>query len=111
MGCNLVEASLGRMWRAKSVAAGFSVLNAKAIIDGITLMLILIIVLLPFFAAREYRRILGKDILQAAKLRSCDAKHHSWSHSTGPPKIRAYAHPQNRSFGCVSSLHKRMDAV
>jgi hypothetical protein len=69
MGCNLVEASLGRMWRAKSVAAGFSVLNAKAIIDGITLMLILIIVLLPFFAAREYRRILGKDILQAALLR------------------------------------------
>jgi hypothetical protein len=69
MGCHLVEESLSRMWRAKSFAAGFPVLNAKAVIDGLTLTLILIIVLFPFFAAREFRRILGKDVLQAALLR------------------------------------------
>lgn len=69
MGCHLVEEAVSRMWRAKSFAAGFPVLNVKAVIDGLTLTLILIIVLVPFFTARELRRILGKDILQAALLR------------------------------------------
>jgi hypothetical protein len=69
MGCHLVEESLSRVWRAKSLAAGFPILNAKAVIDGLTLTLIVIIVLVPFFTARELRRILGKDMLQAALLR------------------------------------------
>jgi hypothetical protein len=69
MGCHLAEGALSRMWRAKSFAAGFPVLTVKAVIDGLTLTLIIFIVLIPFFTAREFRRILGKDVLQAALLR------------------------------------------
>ena len=69
MGCHLAEESLSRMWQAKSFAAGFPVMNAKSITDDLTFALIIIIVLIPFFTAREFRRILGKDVLQAALLR------------------------------------------
>ena len=69
MGCHLAEESVSRMWHAKSFAAGFPVLNIKSIVDGSTLTLIIVVVLVPFFTAREFRRILGKDVLQAALLR------------------------------------------
>lgn len=69
MGCHLAEESLSRMWQAKSFAAGFPVMNAKSITDDLTFALIMIIVLIPFFTAREFRRILGKDVLQTALLR------------------------------------------
>jgi hypothetical protein len=71
MGCDLVEGSLDRMWRAKSFAAGFPTLTVKAVTDGLTLTLIVFVVLIPpfFFTARKFRRILGKDVLQAALLR------------------------------------------
>lgn len=69
MVCHLAEESLSRMWQAKSFAAGFPVMNAKSITDDLTFALIMIIVLIPFFTAREFRRILGKDVLQTALLR------------------------------------------
>jgi hypothetical protein len=69
MGCHLAEKALSRMWRAKSFAAGVPVWSVNAVTDGLTLMLLIFIVLIPFFTAREFRRILGKDLLQAALLR------------------------------------------
>lgn len=69
MACHLVEEALARMWHAKSFAAGFPILNVKAVIDGLTVTLIVFIVLIPLFTVRELRRILGKDVLQAALLR------------------------------------------
>ena len=69
MGCHLAEKALSRMWRAKSFAAGVPVWSVNAVTDGLTLTLIIFIVLIPFFTAREFRRILGKDLLQAALLR------------------------------------------
>lgn len=72
MGCHLVEEALSRIWRTKSFAAGFPDVSLKAVMDGLTLTLIIFIVLIPFFTAREFRRILGKDLLEAALLRRED---------------------------------------
>ena len=72
MGCHLAEQASSRMWRARSFAAGFPPLSVKAAADGLTLMLIIFIVLIPFFTAREFCRILGKDVLKAALLRRED---------------------------------------
>jgi hypothetical protein len=68
-GCHLAEGAASRIWRAKSFAASFPALHVKAVMDGLTMTLIVIIVLIPFFTAREFCRILGRDVLQAALLR------------------------------------------
>ena len=70
--CRLVEGVVSGMWRAKSFAAGIPEVSVANVIDGFSYTVIVFIVLVPFFTAREFRRILGKDLLQAALLRRDD---------------------------------------
>ena len=67
--CQLIEAALSRMWRAKSFAAGLPDLSLPAVMDGLAATVIAFVVLIPFFAAREFSRVLGKDEWQALLLR------------------------------------------
>jgi hypothetical protein len=61
MVCRIVEGALGRIWRARSFAAGLPELSISTLIDEFSLMLIVIVALIPFFAAREFSRVLGKS--------------------------------------------------
>ena len=70
--CRLVEGVASRMWRAKSFTAGIPEMNVANVIDGFSYTVIVFIVLFPFFTAREFRRILGKDVLEAVLLRRED---------------------------------------
>lgn len=68
--CRLVEGILIKMWRAKSFAVGFPDISVTIAVDGLSYLLIVFIALIPFFAAREFSRVLGKNELQSLLLRS-----------------------------------------
>jgi hypothetical protein len=67
--CQVIEAVLSRMWRSRSFGAGLPDLSLASIMDGLTLTLLVCIALVPFFAARDLSRVLGKNELQAVLLR------------------------------------------
>jgi len=52
---------LSRIWRAKSFAAGLPELSGAMLIDRFSMALIAFVVLIPFFTAREFKRVLGKS--------------------------------------------------
>jgi len=59
--CNILEGMLSRIWRAKSFAAGLPELSGAMLIDRFSMALIAFVVLIPFFTAREFKRVLGKS--------------------------------------------------
>ena len=68
MVCHIVEEVLVRMWHGKSFVESLPEVGGAALNDIFSLGIIMFVVLIPFFTARELIRVLGKDTLKALLL-------------------------------------------
>lgn len=63
MVCHIVEEALVRVWHGMSVAQSVSEINGPTLKEVGSLGIIMFVVLIPFFATRELRQVLGEGAL------------------------------------------------
>ncbi|HEY2118632.1 MAG TPA: hypothetical protein VGH37_05560 [Candidatus Acidoferrum sp.] len=68
LACHILEEVLVRMWHTRSMAQDFSNVNRANLNEIFSLAIIMFVVLIPFFAAREFSRVLGKGALKSLML-------------------------------------------